>query len=422
MQNSADTRLAFISLHSSPLARTGGKDTGGMNIYVKELSRELGKRGSHVDIFTRCTDPSLPQMVNVSENVRLIHVKSGAPAELEKEHLFSHLPEFLYNVRRFVDLEGTAYSLVHSHYWLSAWIGRALQQEWGIPHVAMFHTLGEVKNRARAGENETELRIGTERAVIASADYVVAPSLSERSQLLRLYEAVPQRIEVVPCGVDTQQFRPTDKVSARGELGFCEAQLILFVGRIEPLKGIDLLLKAVGSLTDTCNLRVILIGGDYHSSAEIERLRQIAEEQGIGQKVDFLGAIEHEKLPLYYNAANVCVVPSYYESFGMAALEALACGTPVIASRVGGLDDIVQDGQTGYLIPWHCPEPFAERLELLLGNERLQQVLGKAGHAFAQSFAWPAITDRIVSLYERALSHGNKVEERLASCQTPGAP
>lgn len=373
-----------------------------MNVYIQELSRELGKRGFPVDIFTRRTDPSLPHTVNISENVRIIHLKSGKTAEVEKDSLFPLLPEFLANLQRFAEAEGISYSLLHSHYWLSAWAGKALHEKWQIPHIAMFHTLGEVKNQARAGENETELRIKTEKEVVASADYLVAASLDEKNQLLRLYNASPDQIEVIPCGVDPEHFRPLDKALARSTLGFPEAKIVLFVGRIEPLKGIDLLLNAVGSLEDTSNLRVLVIGGDYHSSAEIERLHQLANKLGIGERVSFLGAIEHERLPLFYNAASVCVVPSYYESFGMAALEALACGTPVIASRVGGLDDIVQDGETGYLIPWHCPEPFAERLELLLNNEPLQRVLGRAGHTFAQSFTWATIADRILALYEKA--------------------
>lgn len=400
----SNLRLAFISVHSSPLARTGGKDTGGMGIYIQGLSRELGRRGINVDIFTRRTDPLSPEIIRMSENVRIVNIKSGPLAETNKDGLFEHLPEFLSNLLSFTEAEDIRYHLVHSHYWLSGWVGRVLHQQWRIAHIAMFHTLGAVKNQASAAENETKLRIETERGIIGEADYLVAASLDERKQLLRLYNADHERIEVIPCGIDASQFRPLDKDASRRSLGFPERKLVLFVGRIEPLKGIDLLLGAVGGLEDARDLRVVVIGGDSHSVEEIGRLRGLAGQLGIGDRVNFLGAIEHDKLPLYYSAATVCVVPSYYESFGIAALEALACGTPVIASKVGGLDDIIHDGETGYLIPWHCPEPFAERLELLLGNERLQRTMGEAAHAFARDFTWSAIAERILALYNKALA------------------
>lgn len=401
-------RVAFINVHSSPLAKIGGRDTGGMNIYIRDLSRELGKRGVVIDIFTRCNGSSAPRIVSLGENVRVIHLRSGEVAEVEKDRMFPLLPEFLSNLRRFAEDEGASYGIFHSHYWLSAWVGEALRRVLGAPHIAMFHTLGEVKNQARAGENETELRIETERNVVAGADYLVAASADERNQLVRLYGASPSRVEVIACGVDLSRFHPMNKGEARSRLGFPERQIVLFVGRIEPLKGLDLLLETVEKLEDKSDLRVLVIGGDSHSEVEIERLHRTAAALGICEKVSFLGAVEHDRLPVYYNAANVCVVPSYYESFGMAALEAQACGTPVIASRVGGLDDVVQDGETGYLIPWHCPEPFAERLELLLSNETLQRALGKAGHAFAKNFAWETIADRIMALYEKALAPVNR--------------
>jgi D-inositol-3-phosphate glycosyltransferase len=340
-----------------------------MNIYIRELSRELGRRGWHIDVFTRWHREASTKTQPLGKNARVIHIEAGPDGDLPKEEVPYYVPEFLENVRRFRQESQLRYDLVHSHYWISGLVAGTLGEEWHVPHVAMFHTLGEMKNRSRLGERETEQRLTAERQIMANADCLVASTEHEKEQMVRLYGAPASRIEVIPCGVDLKLFHFMDKGEARKTLGLPEGKIVLFVGRIEPLKGIDILLEAVAQLEDRQDIRAIIVGGDGESSQEVQRLRWLAEELGLADKVSFWGSVEHERLPLVYNAADVCVMPSYYESFGLVALEAMACGTPVVASRVGGLKSTVKDGETGYLIPWHCPEPFAERLEILLSND-----------------------------------------------------
>jgi D-inositol-3-phosphate glycosyltransferase len=292
------------------------------------------------------------------------------------------------------------YNIVHSHYWLSGLVGQRLKQRWGVPHVTMFHTLGEIKNRASLSEHEPDLRISSEADIIAGADRVICATEAERTLLRQLYAADAAKIAVIPLGVDLDRFRPGDQEAARTALGLEDERIILFVGRIEPLKGVDILINAAAILESDVDCSVLIVGGDETSRAQVARLRGLARRRGIEHRIAFVGAIDHERLPLYYNAADVCVVPSHYESFGLVAVEAMASGLPVVASRVGGLMGTVRDGETGYLIPWLCPEPFAERIELLLDNEPLRRNLGEAAREAVGRYRWENVAAAVLSLYE----------------------
>jgi D-inositol-3-phosphate glycosyltransferase len=408
-------RVAMISYHTSPLAALGGSETGGMNVYVRQLSRELGQRGFLVDVFTRRQDASSPDVVEDGENVRVVHLEAGPRRPVDKGRLHQHLDEFEENLIRFASAQGgqgPTYDLLHSHYWLSGWVALRLQERWGLPHVTMFHTLGEVKNRARITEHEASLRIQVEHRLARQANRIVCASQHEKHLLARLYDADPDRVAVVPCGVDLDLFRPQDKEEARRALGYSDERIILFVGRIEPLKGIDILINAVAQLGEESDFYVLIVGGDRRSRRQVSHLQELASDLGVGERVCFLGAVDHEQLPLYYNAADVCVVPSYYESFGLVALEAMACGTPVVASRVGGLTGTVRDGETGYLISWRCPEPFAERLELLLGNEALRRRFGEAAREVVERYRWANVAEAVVGLYRELLGDTSPQKER----------
>jgi D-inositol-3-phosphate glycosyltransferase len=399
-------RVAILSVHTSPLAALGQRETGGMNVYTRELARELGQRGVAIDIFTRRSSTAEPRVSEPFTDVRVIQIDCGPEGYLEKEQIFPHLREFAAGVEAFAipSLElpaGKPYDVIHSHYWLSGWVGMELARRWNIPHVTMFHTLGEVKNRARQSERESEARIATERAIIRTASRIVAASDHERNLLVRLYNAEPEKIVIEPLGVDLDVFMPIDKKEARRRLELPPGPIILFVGRIEPLKGLDLLIEAVGQLDEPFTL--LVIGGDDRASRLLTSIRAQASELGISRDVRFLGPVQHDQLPLYYSAADVCVVPSYYESFGLVAVEAMACGTPVIASRVGGLSSTVRDGVTGYLIPWRCPEPFTERLETLLANNELRGNLGEAARRAANQFGWGRVATALLDLYESLL-------------------
>ena len=391
-------RLALLSFHGCPVARLGEKDTGGMNVYVLQLARELARRGCQVDVLTRCHDPRNPQVVDLGEGARVVHLRAG-PFHRAKETLYEYIPEFVGNVSMFQRSDGIEYDLIHSHYWLSGWLGMILSSRWSVPHVATFHTLAKTKLRARAGEKESELRVLVEGRVLRGADAVVVSTEDEREDLVRLYSAPARNVSVIPAGVDVELFQPLGKTYARDALGLTEKKIVLYVGRVEPLKGLDLLLNAVSRLADPSDTRVLVVGGVPGEGAELAHLKHLAAQLGIEDMVTFVGTVRHTELPKYYNAADVFAFPSYYESFGLAALEAMACGTPVVASRVGGLRTFVKHGETGYLIPWRRPEPFAQRLDTLLSNPALRETMGRAARAKAQEMTWGDVAERMLDVY-----------------------
>ena len=391
-------RVALISFHTCPLAPLGEGKAGGMNVYVRELSRHLGRMGIKVDVFTRRHNNQEDDVVELGSHARLVHLEGG-PLEAELDTLYSYLPSFVEEVYRFSEQQGVAYQLVHSHYWLSGWAGRKAAERWGVPHVVTPHTLAEIKMQARAGEKESPFRSGVEGELMASAHLIIASSPHEKEAMVRLYDAPAQRIHVVPCGVDLSLFRPLDIGEARKRLGLNGEKVIVCVGRIEPLKGLDLLLQSAAIMEERDSLKVLVIGGDQTRGGELERLKGLSEELGIKNIMEFVGMVDQKVLPLYYNAADVCVVPSYYESFGLVALEALACGTPVVASRVGGLPSVVQHGRTGYLLSWRCPEPFADSLEAILCSKGLQKSMSMAAREMAQGMGWEKVAEGTCRLY-----------------------
>lgn len=393
-------RIAMISAHTSPLARPGGAKSGGLNVYVLELARQLAANGCEIDIFTRPTAPNLPPVTEVEPGLRVIHLPAPTVASLGAEQLYERLDTFHEAVLEFNRADGATYDLVHSHYWLSGLIGQRLKQSWGVPHVVMFHTLGEIKNRASFEEHESDLRIRSEAQVLAGADSIICATEQEGASLRQLYGTPAEKIRVIPLGVDLDRFRPSAKDQARTKLGLTDERIVLFVGRIEPLKGLDILINAAAMLESDVDCSVLVVGGDETTQAGVDELRELARERGIEQRVAFVGAVDHDLLPLYYNAADVCVVPSHYESFGLVAVEAMASGVPVVASRVGGLTGTVRDGETGYLIPWLCPEPFAERIELLLENEPLRLKLGEAARQAMARYRWENVIESVVELYD----------------------
>jgi D-inositol-3-phosphate glycosyltransferase len=418
-------RIAVISAHTSPLAPLGYRETGGMNVYVRELSREMGRRGYQIDVFTRRAEPDGPDVVEASPNVRVVHLRAG-PEDIEaRRQLYAYLRDFERGLLAFQRAEGTTYDVIHSHYWLSGALGLRLRERWGAPLVNMFHTLGELKRRANGGSSEPAARIEVEGRVAKEADVIVSASEHEKRALIDLYGTPADRIAVVPCGVDLGCFRPIDKEMARRSLGVNGERVILFVGRMEPLKGLDLLLGAAARLDDEPPFQVLVVGGDGNANEELSHLKALSAELGIASRVRFSGPVGHDVLPLYYNAADVCVVPSYYESFCLVALEAMACGTPVVASRVGGLSVTVRDGETGYLVPRHSPQPFAERVATLLADEELRRTFGRSAKAKASGFGWGNVADAIERIY-RGLLAGRAVgpapeRQALSACRrTPG--
>jgi D-inositol-3-phosphate glycosyltransferase len=407
----------MISYHTCPLATLGGKSTGGMNVYVRDLTRHLGKYGVHVDVFTRSQDEHVPHVLHdLGYGNRIVHVPSGPETNLSKEDMSNYIPEFVDWIVDFTARKGLKYDLIHSHYWMSGIAAKALKAAWDIPVIHMFHTLSLVKNQiARdASEIEGSYRIDGEKEVLQTADRIVIATPAEKSQLESLYHANTNNLVVIPPGVDVSYFYPIQKDEAKEVIGIPENdRMILFVGRIEPLKGIDTLIRAIHHIEDNaiigkCPHYLTVIGGDpdlceEDMNSEMVRLQKLREELGLDDLVVFIGKRDQDALPYYYSAAEVVVVPSHYESFGMVALESMACGTPVIASQVGGLAFLVQDGLTGYFVPNNDPAALGEKITEMLCNIELREKMGKNAIQLAYKYRWEKISQMVIDLYKNTI-------------------
>ena len=389
-------RIAMVSAHSCPIGHLGAKDTGGMSVYIRELAHELGKQGHLVDVYTRAHDPRDRQIYELGQNARLIHLEAGEVEDIHKLIVYSYLPDFACNLENFRKHNDLQYDLIFSHYWLSGLVGEYLQQRWNVPHITMFHTLGAVKNTLGVGEDEPELRIEMERSLAQNCHRIIIPTEKGKEELIRHYGTLPERISVVPCGVNLEQFKPVGKESARKYLALGDDKIILFVGRIDPLKGIDKLIKAIHYLQNIQGLRLVIIGGGEYSQLEIEQLQRLACNLNIQDSVTFLGLIKHDQLPYFYSAADVCVVPSYYESCGLVALESLACGTPVVATDVGNLKSVIRQGETGYVITDNAPHRLADKIALLLSRPSTNTESALSIRASISRFSWSNIAEAIV--------------------------
>jgi D-inositol-3-phosphate glycosyltransferase len=410
-------RVATVSVHACPLAIPGAWETGGMNVYIREVSRHLSRLGVQVDVFTRQQSEDVPRVVPFAEHARVIHVPAGPQKYLPKELVVDHLAEFICNMREFVNEEGGApYDVVHSHYWLSGRVAGYFKNAWRAPMVAMFHTLSELKNQVSLSEDEWEsdVRTGIERLTVATADRVIASTAVDSSHLRDHYGADGARVTIVPCGVDSDLFSPGPKLAARRALGLADRPTILFVGRIQQLKGVEVVIRAAALLDgrratdDLGDFQVVIVGGrptakNDPESREIRRLQRLTTQLGVADRVRWIGAVDHDALPDYYRAADVTVMPSTYESFGLVAVESMACGTPVVAARVGGLQATIQDGRTGYLIPWRDPALYAERIAALIEQPELQRALGANARSRAVQFGWEHVARQLANLYEAML-------------------
>ena len=393
-------KIAMLSVHSCPVGKLGSKDTGGMSVYIRELARELGQRGHTVDIYTRAHDTAEAQIVQLGDNARVIHLQAGEVEPIDKLAVYSHLEDFACSLEDFRVNNGLQYDLIHSHYWLSGWVGRRIQRWWDVPHVIMFHTLGAIKNAIGVGENEPALRIMAERELVSDCQRIIAATEKGKEELVSYYSAFPDKISVIPCGVNLELFRHIDKESARRSLGLNGHKILLFVGRIDPLKGIDRLLTALPRLDTRQNLKLLVIGGDEDSLPEVERLQRLSLSLHIQDSVTFAGIVEQKELPLYYSAADVCVIPSYYESFGLVALESLACGTPIVATKVGCIESVVNPGQNGYMVADNAPLRLADGIDTLLSDNNNS---ADSIRASVDRFSWSNIAEAIIPEYRSVL-------------------
>ncbi|MFU8794850.1 MAG: glycosyltransferase [Dethiobacteria bacterium] len=333
-------RIALLSIHSSPLGQMGTKDTGGMSTYLLGLSRALGEEGHSVDIFSRGSGKKGSFVQDISPGVRLITLNDGL-GPLAKEDLFWHTENIAALLLDFTEVSRSEYDLIFSHYWLSGCVGRVVSDKMKLPHLVMFHTLGQAKNENCPAENEPAQRLLEEEALAFGSDLVVTAAHSEKERVARYYKLDPEKIAVIPCGIDRNLFKPVARKSARDELTLSGEKIILSVGRIEPVKGLDLLVRAAALLPAEDKIRLVIAGGDSSGEARIAELKELAAGAGFSGMLTFSGSIDHNRLPLYYSAANVTVISSAYESFGMVALESPACGTPVVAGPVGIIPELL---------------------------------------------------------------------------------
>jgi D-inositol-3-phosphate glycosyltransferase len=404
LEGTVKLKIVMLSIHSCPLGKIGAENTGGMSVYIREVARQLGRRGHLVDVYTRLHEPIHDPVLEIGPNVRVIHLKAGEE-RTKKTELYFHLDDFARDLEEFKKRYALSYDLIHSHYWLSGLVGKRLQQWWGIPHIMGFHTLGAVKNTLGLGQDESAVRIHAENELVKGCDRIIDSTEKGKKDLITFYQAAPETISIIPCGVNLDLFQPIRKEMARNHLRLNGERIILFVGRIVPLKGLDNLLKAVSCMKMKSKIRLIVIGGDEHSRLEMERLEHLSRRLKIDGSVTFLGLINQEILPFFYSAADLCVVPSFYETFGLVALESLACGTPVLATRVGGAEWVIRQGETGYIVPDNDPHRLAEKMDLLLSTSKKRPVYADSVRSSVARYSWSNIAEALIEEYRGVLKN-----------------
>ncbi len=405
------TRVAMISLHTSPLVQPGAGDSGGMNVYIRELASSLAQAGVDCRVYTRRWDASLPDRVDVEPGLTVVHVDAGPPG-LAKEDLPAVVDDFAASVLDDVRAAGDV-GAIHANYWLSGLAGHLLKHELELPLVSTFHTLARVK--AETGDPEPQRRIDAETDVIACSDAITASCAAEADQLVELYGADPARVELVPPGVLHAFFSPGDQGGARAALGLDPSvPVLLFVGRIQPLKGLDVAVRALAEITRTRpDTLLVVVGGasGVDGDAEVARVGELVDHLGVADNVRYVSPQPHHLLSTYYRAADVAVVPSRSESFGLVALEAAACGTPVVAAAVGGLRTLVDHGVTGWLVEGRDPSAFAARIEAVLADPAVAAGMSSAAAERARRYTWSTTAARLRRLY------GDLTARHLVECR-----
>ena len=398
-------------MHTSPTGSLGQDGNGGLNVYVREVCTAFSECGIATDVFTRKQSPDDPDVESLAPLSRVIYLPAGR--DLDKYSLFNEVPAFAAAIGERAMSERLQYDLLYSHYWLSGEVACLLRPQLSARWAHIAHTLGLVKNRTLAygARPEPALRIQVEGEIAQQADLLIASTADEADDLINSYKANPDHVFVVPPGVDLATFQPIDRAEARGKIGYDSGRVLLFVGRLERLKGVEIAIRALALLRDRehDDLRLIVLGEDSRDGdeSEKERLKAVAASFGVRDRVDFLGSVAQHELPYFYSAADACVMPSYSESFGLVALEAQACGCPVVASGVSGLRSVVRDDVSGYLIDGHDPAEYAERIGRLLADPELAQQMGRRGRLLAQRFSWTRTADGLEDLFEQQIENAH---------------
>ncbi|MCF0069625.1 glycosyltransferase family 1 protein [Dyadobacter sp. CY261] len=412
-------KIAFISEHASPLAVLGGVDSGGQNVYVAELCKSLAKLGYLIDIFTRKDRSDLPEIVSWLPGIRVVHVDAGPATEVPKEQLLGFMDEFSKNMIRFIGQRHMEYELIHANFFMSGLVASRVKRRLGIPYVVTFHALGKIRKLHQQDRDAfPEERLDIEQMIVDDADYVIAECPQDKQDLVEHYQADPSRITIIPCGFSSDEFHPLATSVARKQLGLEKDELILLqLGRVVPRKGIDNVIRAIGYLRDVPKLRLLIVGGseevpDFEKDEEFRRLRDIAEEGGVRSQVEFVGRRNRQELKQYYQAADFFISTPWYEPFGITPLEAMACGTPVIGSAVGGIKYTVKDRETGFLVPPHDPKALALAVrEGISCPNRYRELCRKALERVNAHFTWSYVAEKADQLYRRV---GHRIPTRPA--------
>jgi phosphoheptose isomerase len=410
-------RIAMISEHASPLAVLGGIDSGGQNVYVGQLARHLAAQGHEVDVFTRRDSPHLPEVAEWVSGVRIVHVPAGPAEFVRKEDLLAHMPEFTAHVLRYCRRQRRRYHAAHANFWMSGLVAAELKQALGLPFVITFHALGRVRRLHQRGADQfPDERFAVEDRIVTEADHIVAECPQEEEDLIRYYNADPARVSIVPGGFDPTEFWPISKALARVSLGLRpDEPVILQLGRMVPRKGVDTVIRGFARLCREHGVaaRLLIVGGESNDpdprlTPELGRLQAIVREEGVADSVVFVGRRGREVLKYYYSAADVFVTTPWYEPFGITPVEAMACGTPVIGSNVGGIKFTVRDGETGYLVPPDDPGAIAERIAHLFRHPRLLNVFRRQAICRANDlFTWHSVASGVAAVYEDVLTAGD---------------
>ncbi|MCF6407881.1 glycosyltransferase family 1 protein [Chitinophaga filiformis] len=400
-------RIAFISEHASPLAALGGADAGGQNVYVGEVARQLAIMGYQIDIFTRRDENKLPDVVAFGDKIRIIHVNAGPAEDIPKETLLQYMPAFKADMLRFIQQEQVSYELIHANFFMSALVAMELKKELGIPFVVTFHALGHIR-RIHQGDNDQfpRERITIEENAVKEASLIIAECPQDREDLMTYYNASAEKITIIPCGVNTDELYPINKSVARSVLGLpYDEKVLLQLGRMVPRKGVDNVIMALAKVKcRNAKVRLLIVGGDADTAKELARLKQLAEDLKLSDKVYFLGQKSRNELKYYYTAADLFITTPWYEPFGITPLEAMACGTPVIGSNVGGIKYSVADGQTGVLVPPKDPEALARKITMLLQSPALLREMGNnALRRVNRLFTWELVARDMQKVYERVI-------------------
>lgn len=411
-------RIAFISEHASPLAILGGIDNGGQNVYVAELSKELACKGYEIDVYTRKDCKQLSEVVNWLPGVRVINIKAGPETFVEKEKLLSYMNEFTSNMLRFIKQNKLDYNLMHANFFMSALVASNVKKEIRVPYVVTFHALGLVRlAHQKEMDKFPAIRFDIERMIVDDADQVIAECPQDKEDLINYYDADPSKITIIPCGFNPSEFSETDKALARKKLQLKNGDKILLqLGRMVPRKGVDNVIRSLAKIKRCENVKLLVVGGesdapDEKLTPEIGRLKKIAVEENVIDKVIFTGRKRREVLKYYYAAADIFITTPWYEPFGITPLEAMACGTPVIGSNVGGIKFSVIDGKTGFLVPPHDPLSLAEKIEMLIRDPELYGLMKRnAVKHVKQHFTWYKVANTVSTLYAKIEKDGRKYQ------------